>query len=192
MNRSPQESPAGTYHCLFGLLIVTGMRVGEAINLTDEDINFDQATLVVRRAKLGKSRIVPLHATTVRILRAYQRRRNGYLRDRPAVRFFVSARGTPLARGIYTVFDAVREAAGLHKVSGRRARIHDFRHLFAVRTLINWYRDGQDAERLLPVLSTFLGHVCVSSTYWYLTEHPELMNLAVGRLNQRWEGRDGK
>ena len=68
-------------------------------------------------------------------------------------------------------------------------RLHDFRHRFAVETLLGWYRSGEDVERRLPVLSTYLGHVHVSDTYWYLSAHPALMNLAMTRLEQRWEGR---
>ena len=193
MNRSPFESPKGKYYCFFGLLFVTGMRIGEAINLTDEDVDFTKGTLLVRKAKFTKSRMIPLHPTTVKVLQAYQSRRAEYLNGRQAVRFFVSSKGTALSHaGIYEVFRAVRKAVGLERVSGRLPRIHDFRHLFAVRTMINWYRGGKEVERLLPVLSTFLGHVCVASTYWYLTEHPELMNLAVAKVNQRWEDRDGK
>lgn len=188
--RSRCEMPQGTYYCLFGLLVVSGMRVGEAINLTDQDVDLAAATLTVRGTKFGKSRLVPLHSTTVRELREYKARRDEFLRGRAALRFFISAAQTPLLHTkIYDVFAAARHAAGLRKIAGRNPRLHDFRHLFAVRTLINWYQRGEDVERQLPTLSTFLGHVCVASTYWYLTEHPELMALAVARLDERWEGR---
>jgi integrase len=68
-------------------------------------------------------------------------------------------------------------------------RLHDFRHRFAVETLMGWYRSGEDAERHLPVLSTYLGHVHVSDTYWYLSAHPQLMALAMARVERRWEDR---
>jgi integrase/recombinase XerD len=71
--------------------------------------------------------------------------------------------------------------------SSKGPRLHDFRHRFAVQTLLQWYRAGEDVERRLPILSTYLGHVHVSDTYWYLTACPELMGLAVQRLEQRWE-----
>ncbi|MGH2508962.1 MAG: tyrosine-type recombinase/integrase, partial [Ktedonobacteraceae bacterium] len=74
---------------------------------------------------------------------------------------------------------------GLSSSSG--PRLHDFRHRFAVETLIQWYRSGKDVEQRLPILSTYLGHVHVSDTYWYLTSHPELMQLAMNRLEKRWE-----
>lgn len=188
--RSRCEMPQGTYYCLFGLLVVSGMRVGEAINLTDQDVDFAGAILTIRGTKFGKSRMVPIHSTTVRVLREYKERRDEFLRGRPAVRFFISAAQTPLLHTkIYDVFAAARHAVGIRKTAGRNPRLHDFRHRFAVQTLINWYQRGEDVERQLPTLSTFLGHVCVASTYWYLTEHPELMALAVARLDERWEGR---
>lgn len=188
--RSRYEMPQGTYYCLFGLLVVSGMRVGEAINLTDQDVDLAGAILTVRGTKFGKSRLVPLHSTTVRVLRGYKDRRDEFLGGRPAGRFFISAAQTPLSHSkINAVFTAARDAVGLRKIAGRFPRLHDFRHRFAVRTLINWYQRGEDVERQLPTLATFLGHVCVASTYWYLTEQPELMALAVGRLDERWEGR---
>jgi integrase len=189
-SRSRYEVPQGTYYCLLGLLVVTGMRVGEAINLTDHDVDLTSGILTIRGAKFGKSRLVPLHSTTVKVLDEYRKRRNEFLNGRPAVRFFISAAQTPLLHTtIYNVFTAVRDAVSLRKVTGRCPRLHDFRHRFAVRTMINWYQRGEDVERQLPILSTFLGHVSVASTYWYLTEHPELMALAVTRLDERWDGR---
>ena len=66
-------------------------------------------------------------------------------------------------------------------------RLHDFRHRFVVETLVQWYRSGQDVERRLPVLSTYLGHVHVADTYWYLSACPQLMGLAVKRFEDYWE-----
>jgi len=77
---------------------------------------------------------------------------------------------------------------GLRKPSASSGpRLHDFRHRFAVRTLLGWYRSGVDVERRLPVLSTFLGHGHVEDTYWYLSAVPELLALTTGRLEKRWE-----
>lgn len=190
-SRSPYEQPIGTYYCLFGLLAVAGLRVGEAIRLMDQDVDLAAATMSIHGAKFGKSRLIPLHPTTVRALRDYRRRRNEWLGNQSTTHFFVSSCGKPLLHTcINRVFSAVRHKVGLReKVAGRRPRLHDFRHRFAVQTLIRWYQSGEDAERRLPVLSTFLGHVCVADTYWYLTAHPELMHLAAARLNLRWENR---
>jgi integrase/recombinase XerD len=67
-------------------------------------------------------------------------------------------------------------------------RLHDFRHRFAVQTLVRWYRQGKDVERHLPILSTYLGHVRVSDTYWYITSTPELRGVAGQRMEKRWGG----
>ncbi len=66
-------------------------------------------------------------------------------------------------------------------------RVHDFRHRFAIQTLLNCYRAGENVEQQLPVLSTYLGHTCVRDTYWYLSTSPELMEHAARRLDKRWE-----
>jgi integrase len=123
-----------TYHTLFGLIAVTGMRISEAMGLERDDVDLDAGVLTVRLTKFAKSRLVPLHPTT---------------------------RTAP--------------------------RVHDFRHRFAIRTLLDWYREGKDVEQQLPVLSTYLGHACVRDTYWYLSACPELMEEAARRLDRRWE-----
>lgn len=188
--RSTREQPRGTYCCLFGLLAVSGLRVGEAINLEVQDVDLTQRILTIRGTKFGKSRFVPLHPTTAKELSKYKKRRDEFLADRRSPYFFVNRKGTRLFHSdINRIFTIISVKAGVRKsISGRGPRPHDFRHTFAVRTLIRWYQAGVDIERRLPVLSTFLGHVLVSNTYWYLTEHPELMRLAVQRLDARWEG----
>jgi site-specific recombinase XerD len=147
--------------------------------------------LLLVRPKFGKSRLVPIHPTTVRKLRGYWKRRETWLRlgNKSSSHFFMTRNGTPLSHNaIYVAFRWLSVDIGLRKVtSGSGPRIHDLRHRFAVKTLINWYRSGKNAEVLLPALATFLGHVSVESTYWYLTEYPELMKLAMQRLNDRWE-----
>lgn len=188
---SRREQPRGRYYCLFGLLAVSGLRVGEAINLEVQDVDLRQRILTIRESKFGKSRYVPLHPTTARELGKYKQQRDEFLGGRPSPYFFVSRNGTKLFNSdVNRVFTLVSVKAGVRRsTSGRGPRPHDFRHSFAVRTLIRWYQAGADVERHLPVLSTFLGHTLVRNTYWYLTEHPELMRLAVQRLDARWEGR---
>jgi integrase/recombinase XerD len=190
-SRRSSERPKGKYYCLFGLLAITGMRIGEALNLTDNDVDLVEGMIHVKWSKFGKSRLIPLHPTAVVALDAYKQRRNKSLGSRMAARFFSSSIGTPLRHStIYDVLRKVCEKAGLKKgPAGRSLRPHDLRHRFAMETLTRWYRDGKDAERLLPILSTFLGHTRVEDTYWYLTEQPELMSLAVERMNRRWENR---
>ncbi|MEE8584319.1 MAG: tyrosine-type recombinase/integrase [Acidobacteriota bacterium] len=177
-----------TYCCLFGLLAVSGVRIGEALNLRSDDVDWAQGLLIVRGAKFGKSRLVPMHASTQKALSEYMHRRDRAF-ARPLCCFFVSRRGNRLDGGqVRRTFYRLSRQIGLRgPTASHGPRLHDFRHRFAVRTLIEWYRSGQDAERRLPVLSTYLGHVRVSDTYWYLSACPELMGLAVERLKGRWE-----
>jgi len=188
--RSKRERPSGRYYCLFGLLAVSGLRIGEAIRLEVQDVDLTAGILTIRGTKFGKSRLVPLHPTAVNELRKYKKRRAEFLARRVSSPFFISRNGTKLCgQEVYRVFDRLSVKIGLRKSTSQGPRLHDLRHRFAVRTLINWYRAGEDPERRLPVLSAFLGHVLVSHTYWYLTEHPELMRLAMRRLEARWERR---
>lgn len=187
-----EDQPRGTYYCLFGLLIVCGLRVGEAIRLQISDVDLTDGILTIRDTKFAQSRLVPLHPTTARELKVYKRRRDKLLGARASSHFFITRSGGPLYHEcIYQVFRPLLVTISLRQcTSGSGPRLHDFRHRFAVRTMINWYKSGADVERCLPVLSAFLGHVSVDSTYWYLTEYPELMQLAVQRLETRWaEGR---
>lgn len=181
-----------TYHCLFGLLSVSGLRIGEARNLEIQDVDLQAALLTIRGAKFGKSRLVPLHASTRHVLADYLARRARYWATRPVSSYvFVSNRGNRLDVGaIHRTFYALSRQIGLRGVSDSHGpRLHDLRHRFAVTTLLRWYRAGEDAERRLPILSTYLGHVHVSDTYWYLSAWPELMHAAMSRLERRWEGR---
>ena len=178
-----------TYHSLFGLLIVTGLRIGEAMALRRDDVDLKQGILTVHGAKFGKSRLVPLHATTREILRRYAARRDAHLDPPRSPYFFVTEHGGQLLHQyVYRVFWRISRQIGLRSASDHTGpRIHDFRHRFAVKTLIGRYRSGQPIEQLLPVLSTYLGHVCVQDTYWYFSGCPELLGHAVKRLEHRWE-----
>lgn len=186
-------SPTGglrpwTYYCLFGLLSVTGLRISEALDLKVEDVDLNEAVLIIRGTKFGKSRLVPLHTSTRKVLADYASRRERFLAGRPASYLFVSKRGNRLDGGeVRRTFYALSRQIGLRGRSASHGpRLHDFRHRFATQTLLQWYRSGQDAERRLPVLSTYLGHVHVADTYWYLSAWPELMGQAMTRLERRW------
>lgn len=178
-----------TYYCLFGLLSVTGMRISELLNLRSADIDLTAGVLTVHGAKFGKSRWVPIHSSTRNVCSRYVRYRDQiFAREVPF--FFVSKRGNRLDLGqVHRTFYVLSRQIGLRgPTASRGPRLHDFRHRVAVRTLVQWYRSGKDVERQLPVLSTYLGHGHVSDTYWYLTACPELMGLAVKRLERHWEG----
>lgn len=176
---------AETYRTLIGLLASTGMRVGEAIALDQADLDPEKQVLTVRYGKFGKSREVPLHPTAFRALTDYADSRNRRLRRSRGPTFFLSLASTPLIyQNVHATFFRMVDWAGLVDRKPRRPRIHDLRHTFAVRTLIDWYRAGLDVESRLPVLSTYLGHVAPSSTYWYLSAVPELAGAAVQRLER--------
>jgi len=178
-----------TYYCLFGLLAVSGLRIGEALRLKNEDVDLVNGVLNIRESKFGKSRLVPLHPTTQKVLNDYRNRRDRHLNGRTAAQFFISRHGTPLSHPVvYNIFNLLSVQVGLRDPSASHGpRLHDFRHRFAVWTLLRWYRSDEDIEPRLPLLSTYLGHTCIANTYWYLTSCPELMALAVKRLEQRWE-----
>lgn len=179
-----------TYHCLFGLLTVTGLRLGEARNLELRDVDLKTGVLTIRNAKFGKSRLIPIHASTRRVLAAYLERRDRRWAARQVSSYLlVSNRGTRLDnKDIHRTFYALSRQIGLRGQSDSHGpRIHDLRHRFAVMTLLRWYQSGEDVERRLPILSAYLGHVHISDTFWYLSAWPELMREAMSRLERRWE-----
>jgi integrase len=179
-----------TYHCLFGLLSVSGLRVGEAQNLELQDVDLQAGVLTIRGSKFGKSRLVPVHPSTRRVLADYIARRERIWSRRPVSSYlFVSNRGNQLDGGeIRRTFYVVSRQTGLRGPSDSHGpRLHDMRHGFASKTQLRWYRAGEDAERRLPTLSAYLGHVHWSDTFWYLSAMPELMHEAMSRLERRWE-----
>jgi integrase/recombinase XerD len=173
-----------TYGALFGLLAVTGMRVGEVIALKDHDVDLSQGVLTIRQSKYNKTRILPVHRSTQEALRTYARCRDKLVPIRTTDRFFVSSRGSELNHSIVRhAFIQASRLIGLRSPADRLGpRIHDLRHTFAVRTLTDWHRQGINPEQRLPLLSTYLGHTKVSDTYWYLTAVPELLAAVNTRL----------
>jgi integrase len=184
--RLNSEHRALTYTTLIGLLAVTGMRIGEAIRLDLDDVDWSEGSLTIRESKFGKSREVVLHSTTVEALSAYARERQ-QLRPRPRTpSFFVSLAGTRLIyNNVHFTFHELVEEAGIGPRSPRcRPRPHDLRHTFAVNTLLAWYRDGLDVPSRMHLLSAYLGHLDPANTYWYLSATPELLGLAGQRLER--------
>ncbi len=175
---------AATYHTLFGLLAVTGMRVGEAIRLDSDDVDLHAGVLVITQTKFGKHRRLPLHPSTVAALRGYGEERDELCRRPTAPSFFVSTRGTRLLYPcVHAAFTQLLACTGLDAPAGAgNPRIHGLRHSFAVATLRDWYRDGADVAAKLPILSAYLGHAHPASTYWYLSAAPDLLALAAERL----------
>jgi integrase len=173
---------AATYEALLGLLAATGMRLGEAIGLDRADADLDGGVLTIRDGKFGRSRLVPLHPTVTSALASYAARRDRLCPSPAATRFFVSTAGTALrTSGVDSAFAQLTTALGL-RTPACRPRVHDLRHSFTVRQLLDWHRAGDDVNARMPVLSAYLGHVSPAGTYWYLTAVPELMELAAARL----------
>ena len=178
------------FHCLFGLLSVTGLRISEALHLRVADVDLVDGILTIRGAKLGKDRLVPIHPSTCEVLAEYMRQREQMLGSRRAEHLFVSHRGNRLDGGhVHRTFYALSRRTGLRAPGANHGpRLHDLRHRFAMQTLLRWYSSGDDVARRLLVLSTYLGHVHVKDTYWYLNAWPELMAQAMVRLERRWGG----
>lgn len=180
-----------TLATLIGLLAVTGMRVGEAIALDRSDLDHSTGRLVVRSGKFGKTRQLWLDPTTLAALKAYQRLRDRAAPPTDTAAFFVSAAGTRLLYcNVHHTFHRLVALAGLTpRSTSCRPRIHDLRHSFAVQAMIEAYTTGQDAQRRLTLLSTWLGHTNPGNTYWYLSASPELMRVAGLRLEDHLAGR---
>ncbi len=184
----PHPLMAATYTTLFGLLAVTGMRLGEALRLDRDDVDCNNAVLFVRDSKFKKSRELPLHSTSRDAIRTYAEQRNEFISRPRAPSFLLSTSATRLiSQNVHANFLRLRKRASLNHCRPRRPRIHDLRHSFAVKTIRRWYEAGLDVEPRLPSLSTYLGHVSPTSTYWYLTATPDLMALAGKRLERAME-----
>lgn len=181
---------AATSGAVIGLLAVSGMRVSEACALDRGDVELVDGRLTVRQAKNGRSREIPLHPSTVTALEAYARARD-QLCPHPSdpAAFFLTGQGGRLTRHfVWRWFDQLRHATGLDRETlGRQARLHDVRHAFVLRTLLGWYREGNDIESQLPLLSAVLGHVHPADTYCYFQAAPELLALSAQRLERTWE-----
>lgn len=182
---------ARTYTCVFTLLAITGLRASEVTGLDCDDVDLDRQTLVVRCTKFGKSRLVPLHASAADALQRYARFRQRRHPKPKCPAFFVSETGTRLTYcALRATFIRLSHEVGLREPTDSHGpRLHDFRHSFAVRTLLEWYRAGVDVEPRMPVLAAYLGHAHVTDTYWYLSAAPELMRLAAERVEARRGGR---
>jgi len=175
---------AASHYTLIGLLAVAGMRIGEALRLDRSDVDMQTGVLTIRNTKFGKSRQLPLHASTVEALVRYERQRDQLCPKPNAPSFFVSTRGNRMDKSaVQRAFRHLCRRAGIERPPGApQPRAHDLRHAFAVGTLLDWHRTGVDVQARMLWLSTYLGHVEPSDTYRYLTAAPELLALAANRL----------
>ena len=184
----PSSVRGAVMQTLFGLIACTGLRISEALALTDADVDLKGAVLTIRRSKFGKSRLVPLDPSAVVALARYRFERARYVpadRERP---FFISTRGRLLGQPVsdrqaHRIFDQLRQQLGWVARGGRdAARIHDLRHSFAVGRLLRWHQQGVNVHQRMLALSTYMGHAKITDTYWYLTGVPELLQLVGKRF----------
>ena len=180
-----------TYQTLIALVAVTGMRIGEAIRLDRHDLDFDDGLLTVRFSKFGKSRELPLHTTTLEALRTYLGRRDQLLPHTTVPSLFISTAGTRLlyCNVNWTFLRLVRHAGLQPRSTACRPRLHDLRHSFAVRTVIDAYRaDADGSQRVCRSCPPTSAMFIPGNTYWYLSAAPELLALAGKRLERNLEG----
>lgn len=184
--RLPFPLHAAVYPVLIGLLAVTGMRVGEALSLQDHDLDTGQGIVTVRNGKFGKSRLLPVHLSTTEALLCYRQARDQFVPAGAVSALFATSSGAPMDHAhVSRTFRQIANQAGVTARSAAcRPRIHDLRHSFAVATLLDAYRSGDNVQALLPRLSTYMGHVKPKDTYWYLSAAPELLALAGERLER--------
>ncbi len=175
---------AATTETVIGVLAVTGMRIGEILALDVDDLDWDRGVITIRLAKFNTTRLVPVTTSTLAALTDYRTTRRHHAPDATTNALFVSRTGRRLSYESFAdTFGRLLDTTGLSTgPSGTRPRIHDYRHAFAIRTLLDWYRDGVDVHALLPRLSAYLGHRDPAATYWYFSAAPEVMALAADRL----------
>jgi integrase len=176
---------AASHRTVIGLMATTGLRLGEALGLDRQHVDLTDGALHVR-ARQAKQREVPLHPTATGALRSYAHRRDRCWPQPSSPAFFLNTRGGRLTNSEFNgTFAKLIKQIGLEGAGERaRPRPHDLRHTLAVRTLLDWIAAGEDVDRRMPELSTFLGHVQPESTYWYLQAVPELMALIAARLQR--------
>lgn len=169
---------------LFGLIVATGLRVSEATGLERADVDLDRSILLIRRAKFGKTRWVPMHPATTRAMRHYAQLRDNDPTTANLEPFFVGDYGRPVrTASLEYAFGLLRQSLQWTARGGHRApRIQDLRHTFVCRTLQRWYSAGVDIDQRMLALSTYVGHAKVTDTYWYVTATPELMAIAARRF----------
>lgn len=189
LGAASQLGPTGglrphTYVTLFGLLACTGLRISEALALTRGDVDQAKGTLTIRHAKFGKSRCLPIHASTRKALSTYALRRDRYHPGPRDPAFFLTEHATSQKywRTLMTFVELRRQLGWSPGRTGQRPRIHDLRHTFAVRCLLRWQREAAEIDQKVLSLSTYLGHAKVSDTYWYLSAVPELLGLVSAKF----------
>ncbi len=176
------------YETLFGLIASTGLRVSEAVHLVDSDVDLKAGMLTIRLTKFAKSRYVPLHPSTLEVLRQYRFLRNLHVEHTDEMPFFIGTRGQCRGhflslREVHKVFAGLRDQLGwINRGAHAAPRIHDLRHTFVVRRVMLWHAQCMNVDQHMLELSTYVGHVRITNTYWYLTGVPQLMAVAGNKF----------
>lgn len=171
-----------TFTTMFGLIAATGMRRNEVIKLKRKDVDLVNGTLLIEMTKFRKSRLIPIHPTVVKKLKAYAKIRDQVIKSPRCENFFIMNRGQAVdGDSIYYAFVHACKSAGIRPdvIGAGFPRIHDLRHTFVVRVILGWLQSGQDIHAFMPALSTYIGHSEPADTYWYLTGVPELMRFGL-------------
>jgi integrase len=175
-----------TLSTVLGLLASTGLRSGEALRLDRGDVDLASGVLHIRKTKFRKDRLVPVHPTTLTVLRDYARYRDRSFPHPKTPAFFISTRGIRWTNsGLQYSFHQACELAAVNAHTGKAVRPHDLRHRFAVTRLAEWHRQKLDVQSMLPLLATYLGHARYSDTAYYITATSELLGLASARAFRR-------
>lgn len=189
---SPDGIRALTMQTVIGLLWATGLRTSELVNLTTDDVNLDDNFIMVRKSKFNKDRVIPI-AEDVSLQLRYYRTRVSRISDKANRRteFFLSTGGRSTnLRALEYAFQKIRDDVDVSDSGYAHARLYDFRHTFATRTIRRWYEQGEDVNSKLYLLATYMGHAHPDETYWYLSSTPELMRLASSKYESMYGGDD--
>ena len=191
---SPDGIRALTMQTVIGLLWATGLRTSELANLTTDDVNLDENFIMVRKSKFNKDRIIPIAEDVSWHLSCY-RSQVSRISDKANRRaeFFLSTGGRSTnLRALEYAFQKIRDEVDVSDSGYAHARLYDFRHTFATRTIKRWYEQGEDVNAKLYLLATYMGHAHPDETYWYLSLTPELMHLASSKYESTYGGDDNE
>lgn len=187
---SPDGMRALTIKTAIGLLWSTGMRTSELVNLSLSDVDFKNNIIMIRSSKFNRDRIIPVSPDVSFHLNDYRKRIESFSVDsRKSPVFFLTTGGKPLKRSAFEyAFQKIRDVIDVSDSGYEHARLYDFRHSFATRTIRTWLVNGEDVNAKLFLLSTYMGHIHPEDTYWYISSTPELLELASGRYEEIFGG----
>ena len=186
---SPDGIRSMSMKVAIGLLWSTGMRTSELTNLTVDDVDIENCLIKIHRSKFNKDRVIPILPDVSAQLLLYRKAINCQIKRPISSAFFITTGGRPFnERAIEYAFQQIRHIVNVSDSGYEYARLYDFRHTFATRTIKAWYEHGIDPNANLFLLSTYLGHSHPEDTYWYLSSTPELLNLSSAKYEAMFGG----